>query len=108
MTSAEPANPRNVSGIGRLVRWMFLNRQTDRITVAQRPNISLSAFIVLSAALYVFHPFGRAETIVRILAAGALVVWSSDELVRGINPFRRFLGLVVLLATITSLSLKLR
>jgi hypothetical protein len=27
---------------------------------------------------------------------GALIVWALDELVRGVNPFRRVLGAVVL------------
>jgi hypothetical protein len=86
---------------------MFINRRTGRITVAQQPNIPLAAFIVLSATLYVFRPSGRTEAVVRVLAAVALVLWSSDELVRGVNPFRRILGLVVLVVTSSSLFLKI-
>ena len=81
---------------------MFLNRRTGGITVAQWPNISLSVFIILSIALRFIHPAGTNETVLRVLADGALIVWGVDELVRGVNPFRRILGFVVLLATIAS------
>jgi len=74
--------------------------------VAQRPNISLSLFLILWAARYVLRPSGKAEDVLQLLGAGALVWWSADELVRGVNPFRRILGLVVLVATVSSLSLR--
>jgi hypothetical protein len=38
-----------------------------------------------------------------VLADVALLVWAGGELVRGVNPFRRILGLVVIVATIASM-----
>jgi hypothetical protein len=37
----------------------------------------------------------RAETLTAV-GQGALIVWAVDELVRGANPFRRLLGVAVL------------
>ena len=84
---------------------MLLNRRTGRMTVAQWPNVSLSVFIVLSLALHFFNPKGGTRDVLRVFADVALLVWALDELVRGVNPFRRILGLVVIVATIASLTL---
>lgn len=86
---------------------MFVNRRTGGITVAQWPNVALSVFIALSIARFIFQR-GRPETTLRVLSAVALIVWAVDELVRGVNPFRRILGLVVLLTTMSSLGLLAR
>jgi hypothetical protein len=75
------------------------------MTVAQWPNVPLWVFIVLTVALHVFDPKGGTEHVLRLLADVALLVWALDELVRGVNPFRRILGLVVIAGTIVSLTL---
>jgi hypothetical protein len=75
------------------------------MTVAQWPNVSLSVFIVLFVALHAFHPKGGTENVLRVLGEMALLVWAVDELVRGVNPFRRILGLVVIGATTANLIL---
>jgi hypothetical protein len=36
----------------------------------------------------------------------ALLVWALDEVARGVNPFRRMLGVVVLGAAIAGLALR--
>jgi hypothetical protein len=104
MTPAETTDPK--SGVVRRAgRWLFLNRGTGRITVAQWPNASLTVFIILSVVLRLLHPKGGTENVLRVIADVALFVWAADELVRGVNPFRRVLGLVVIGATIASLTL---
>jgi hypothetical protein len=103
MTPAEPAEPKS-GVISRSARWLFLNRRTGGVTVAQWPNASLTAFIVLSIVLRFLHPKGETENVLRAIAQVALLVWGADELVRGVNPFRRILGLVVIGATIASLT----
>jgi hypothetical protein len=104
MTPADSADPQ-YGAVSRAVRWMLRNRRTGRLTVAQWPNVSLSVFIALSLALHFSHPKGAAENVLRALADVALFIWAGDELVRGVNPFRRILGLVVIGATIASLTL---
>jgi hypothetical protein len=89
--------------VRRAARWAFVDRRTGTITVAQRPNISLSIFLASSIVRWLLRPAGRTESMLRAVAAAALVVWAADELVRGSNPFRRFLGLSVLVAAITEL-----
>jgi len=105
MTPSNGAVPRNGAGIvRRALRWMFLNRRTGRITVAQWPNIPLSVFILLSIALVSIRPSGHTEMVVRVSSDVALLVWAVDEVVRGVNPFRRILGFVVLVATIANVA----
>jgi hypothetical protein len=91
--------------VRRAFRWMFLNRRTGAITVMQWPNISLSIYLALTIALRFIRPLGTTETVLRVLAGAALVVWAVDELIRGVNPFRRMLGSVVLLVTVVTFAL---
>ncbi len=84
---------------------MLLNRRTGRITVAQWPNVSLSVVIALSVVLRVFDPKGDTGDVLRVCADVAILVWAVDELVRGVNPFRRILGLALIGTTIASLTL---
>jgi hypothetical protein len=104
ITSAESTDPKY--GVAhRAARWMLINRRTGRVTVAQWPNVPLSVFIILTVGLHAFNPKGETESVLRVLADVALLVWAVDELVRGVNPFRRILGLAVIGATIASLTL---
>lgn len=103
MTAAEGIGPRG--GLGhRAIRWMLVSRRTGRLTVAQWPNISLSVFIVLTVGLHIFPARAGAGILIRVLADVALLVWAADELVRGVNPFRRILGFLVIVLTIFSLT----
>jgi hypothetical protein len=51
------------------------------------------------------YPKGTPEATLGVLSAVVTVVWAVDELVRGVNPFRRILGVVVLLTTMSSIGL---
>ncbi len=73
--------------------------------MAQWPNISLSVFIAFSLALRIFQPTGGTDTALRVVTYVALFIWAGDEMLRGVNPFRRILGLVVIAATIANLTL---
>ena len=86
-----------------MLSWLFRNRSTGRITVAQPPNLSFVIFAVLAAARWIFAPSGEAGTALDIAASTALAWWSIDELIRGVNPFRRLLGAGVLGWTIVSM-----
>jgi|HubBroStandDraft_1064217.scaffolds.fasta_scaffold320100_2 hypothetical protein len=92
--------------VARSIRWLFGNRRTGRITIAQWPNVALSVFIVAEVALRFVRSPNRAEPVLRVIAVAALVVWSADEILRGVNPFRRLLGAAVLLAMIADLALR--
>jgi hypothetical protein len=88
----------------RAIRWLFVSRRNGRITLVQWPNVPLWLFFGLTVAVHVTHVSGRAGTVIRGLADAALLVWAVDELARGVNPFRRMLGLLVIIATVTTLA----
>jgi hypothetical protein len=79
-----------------MVDWLFRSRQTGRITVAQAPNAPLVIFLAAAVARWIFHPSGTWGTIVDVVAAGSLAYWAGDEVLRGVNPWRRGLGAGVL------------
>lgn len=86
-----------------LVDWLFRDRTTGRVVVAQWPNVSLGIFLVASVARRVLDPAGTARTVLVVVAVGALLWWAGDEIVRGVNPWRRLLGAVVGGATLVGL-----
>jgi hypothetical protein len=90
----------------RSIRWAFLNRRTGHFTAVQWPNTSLLIYAVLLVLRHVLRPTGGIETLTRVLADLALFVWAIDELLRGVNPFRRALGAAVIIATCVTLSLQ--
>jgi hypothetical protein len=75
---------------------MFESRQTGAITVAQLPNLPLTLFIVTAGLRTLFRPHGGVGTAISVVGAVALGWWAVAEVVRGVNPFRRILGGVVL------------
>ncbi|MCA1842093.1 MAG: hypothetical protein LC792_02680 [Actinobacteria bacterium] len=79
-----------------MIDWLFRNRQTGRITIAQWPNVPLGLFLVASGLRWLFDPSGDARTALGVLATWGLLWWAVDEVVRGVNPWRRFLGGAVL------------
>src|ERR1700690_3363741 len=67
-----------------MVNWLFRNRQTGKITIAQSPNAPLIVFLVTVAVRWIFRPPGTVGTIVSVVAAVALIAWAGDEVVRGV------------------------
>ncbi|MGO9877220.1 MAG: hypothetical protein ACLPVY_25860 [Acidimicrobiia bacterium] len=98
--SVSPLRARNTAG----VNWLFRNRRTGEITVFQRPNVALGIFLAASIASLLFDPSGRSGTVLRLIARGALGFWAADELLRGVNPFRRALGAVFVVWVLSSLT----
>ena len=87
--------------------WAFRSRATRRITVAQFPNAALWVFLVTVVVRWVVPARGSIRTGVDVVAVVALGVWALDEVIRGVNPWRRLLGLVgcgFVVAGIVSLS----
>jgi hypothetical protein len=83
----------------RAVDWLFRNRRTGRITIVQFPNAALALFLVASVLGRLVH----GNDALRVIATGALVWWAADEIVRGVNPWRRLLGGAVLAGQVVSL-----
>jgi hypothetical protein len=74
------------------IDWLFRNRRTGQITIAQFPNVALWIFLVTVALRWVITT-GVARTTIDGIAVGSLGWWAVDEVVRGVNPWRRLLGL---------------
>ena len=75
----------------RVLDWLLRSRRTGRWVVVQVPNPPLLVWL----ATVVLRWFWQA-TVLDVIGTAALVVWAGDEVVRGVNPFRRALGAVVL------------
>jgi hypothetical protein len=80
----------------RFFRWSFENRQTGAITIAQTPNLFLWIVIVAGALIWGWHPPGQVGVALNVIFSGVLFVWAGDEILRGVNPWRRCLGVAVL------------
>jgi hypothetical protein len=48
-------------------------------------------------------PSGTPGLVSTVVFKGGLVIWATDEIVRGVNPWRRFLGAAVLVYEIITL-----
>jgi hypothetical protein len=81
--------------VSALFDWCFRDRRTGRIVVGQFPNIALAIFMITVAVRWVIDEGSTAFDGARWVGSAALVWWAVDELVRGVNPWRRLLGLVV-------------
>ena len=86
-----------------MIGWLFRNRETGRVTIAQTPNLSMGIFLVCTVVLRLFDPAGDVRSVLVAVGTAALVWWAVDEIVRGVNPWRRGLGTVVLVATLVGL-----
>jgi hypothetical protein len=87
-----------------LIDWLFRNRETGRITIAQFPNVALWLFLVASVLRRLLDAAGSVDTALRVIATGSLIWWAADELLRGVNPWRRLLGGGVLAAQLVNLA----
>lgn len=90
-------------GPAALVDWLFRNRRTGRITIAQFPNVALGLFLAASGLRWLWDPDGTPDAALEVVASGALWWWAADEVVRGVNPWRRLLGGTVLVAQLLRL-----
>lgn len=89
--------------VRRVFDWMFRSRETGKVVVIQLPNVALGIFIVAAVVRRFAGLEGSAETAIEVVAFASLMWWAIDEIVRGVNPFRRGLGAVVAVTTVISL-----
>lgn len=78
------------------LRWWFENRSTGDITVAQFPNWPLFAIAGLSLARTVASDGSSVADVSSVAVTGLWLYWGADEVVRGVNPWRRVLGVAVI------------
>ena len=75
-----------------LVDWLFRDRETGAITIAQAPNLPLWVFLAAWLLLAVFDPSGWLGTVLEVVRILGLAIWAGLEVWSGVNPFRRILG----------------
>jgi hypothetical protein len=93
---AEPDGPSRGRGLPQPLEWLFRNRTTGGLTIAQVPNVPLWVFLGAVLVRAVVDPTGGLRTALDTIAGVALAGWAVDEIVRGVNPWRRILGAGVL------------
>ncbi len=89
----------------RILDWFFRSRETGAITIAQWPNLILWIVIVAGVLLWIWPSAGKASFGLTIIVKGGLVIWGADEIIRGVNPWRRCLGAAVVLYVLATLLL---
>jgi len=77
-------------------KWWFENRQTGRITIGQFPNWPLWCIAGCWLAQRVVDDGSTADDALTVATHGLWLYWGADELIRGVNPWRRLLGTGVL------------
>ena len=98
------AREQRLSSRPRWVNWLFADRRTGRIVIAQWPNLPLWAFLVSAAVQRVFHFGGAVGSAISAISITALAVWAFLEIGWGVNPFRRLLGAAVLVGEVVSVA----
>lgn len=87
----------------RLIQWFFRNRDTGAITIAQWPNLILWIVIVAGLLLWISPNAGKVSVGLTIILKGGLIIWGADEIIRGVNPWRRCLGAAVIVYEVMTL-----
>ena len=77
--------------------WCFRDRVSGRNVIAQCPNLWLWIFGAASLVEIAVGSQGPIGIAARVIATLFLVIWAGDELLRGVNPWRRSLGGAVLI-----------
>ena len=78
------------------LRWWLEDRKTGKLVGAQRPNLLLA----LAIAGLLLTRLLPSSLLAVVLAKTLWLAWSGDELLRGVNPWRRALGLTVAVFTL--------
>jgi hypothetical protein len=71
---------------------MFRDRATGAVVVAQAPNLPLWIFLAAVVVRLVLPDDGTLHDVVGWVGRGALGWWAVLELVAGVNPWRRLIG----------------
>lgn len=88
--------------------WFFRDRQTGRILIAHVPNLPILLWFATVLARQLTVEGSTAESL--LLWAGSITLgwWAVDEVVRGVNPWRRVLGLAGCVAVVVGVISRLQ
>ena len=88
--------------MGQILSWFFRNRETGAVTIAQAPNLVLWVVIVAGVLLWVWPSPSSPVVALEVIIKGGLTIWAIDEVLRGVNPWRRCLGAAVFIYGLTT------
>lgn len=77
-------------------RWWFEHRETGEITIAQFPNWPLWGVAGCWIARSAVGDGSTAHDVLGWAIRALWLYWGADELLRGVNPWRRLLGTAVI------------
>ncbi len=83
--------------------WWFRNRHTGKITIGQFPNWPLLAIAIGWLIRFITAEGTTVHTGVGWAVTALWLYWGADEIVRGVNPWRRALGSVAVAVTVIGL-----
>ena len=75
--------------------------KNGRLVLWQTPNAWLIGWAILTTLSLLF--IGRTADVLSGLASGSLIIWSLLEIFKGINYYRRLLGVAVLAYSLATL-----
>ncbi|GJD70326.1 hypothetical protein MMMDOFMJ_3272 [Methylobacterium gnaphalii] len=86
----------------RVLNWFFRDRATGAIVIAQWPNLPLWIFASAAGLAWIVEASAIAvpawlSASLQVVAIASLAWWAVDEVLRGVNPWRRCLGGAVLM-----------
>ena len=79
--------------LGRQIEWWFRDRRSGQIVIAHVPNLPILLWLATVVARWLVAPDTAAAAVLAWAGSLTLAWWAVDELVRGVNPWRRALGL---------------
>ena len=96
--------PGHTARVERIWRWLFESRETGEITIVQFPNWPLWCIGAGWLARLALTDGSTADDVVGWAVRGLWLVWGADELVRGVNPWRRLLGTAVIASQVIAIA----
>ena len=84
------------STVEQALHWIFDSRTTGRVTIVQAPNIWLWIFLAGLIGEQLAPENGPSRPALGGAKAAGLTIWALAEVFRGVNPWRRCLGVAAL------------
>jgi hypothetical protein len=92
----------NRRDLRRAIRWLTKFSWPRSFPIVQFPNAPLALAFIAGQAAQRMHGAGHADS--QAISYLAMAIWAYEELFRGVNWFRRLLGLAYIVSTAVHLA----
>jgi hypothetical protein len=106
--SAEASTPVGGTKLRSLFDWFFRDRRTGKILIAHVPNLPILLWMGTVLARQLTEQGTTADMLLAWAGSFTLAWWALDEVVRGVNPWRRVLGLAGCIAVVVGVISRLQ